>query len=105
MVNVKEPPMRSLKLREGITHKAKIYPAYFNDVESGKKPFEVRVDDRRPKYRVGDNILFQEYSPTLRTYSGRETLKLITYKLDGGNWGIDDDCCVLGLSNPNLLKK
>lgn len=79
-----------------VTHKLKIYPAYFNAVDTGRKPFDVRVNDR--DYKVGDLILFQEYSPTLKTYSGRETLKEITYILNGGNWGIDDDCCVLGLT-------
>lgn len=79
------------------THICKIYPVYFDEVDSGKKPFDVRLDDRRPKYKVNDLIIFREYSPTLHKFSGRETKKVITYKLDGGNFGIDEDCCVLGL--------
>lgn len=41
-------------------------------------------------------IFFREFSPTFKTYSGRECIKTITYKLPGGNWGIDEDVCVLG---------
>lgn len=77
-------------------HKLKIYPAYFNAVDDGRKPFDVRVKDR--DYKVGDTVLFQEYSPTLKEYSGRETEKIITYILNGGDWGIDEDVCVLGLT-------
>lgn len=66
-------------------HELKISPEYFDAVESGVKPFEVRKNDR--EFKVGDTLHLREYNGTMSPYSeapytGRETSKTITYILN-----------------------
>ncbi len=76
-------------------HAVKIWPQYFDDVDSGVKPFEVRFDDRG--YRVGDLLKLREFSPVIEKYTGRVTVKEITYILLGGDFGIMHGYVVMGL--------
>lgn len=83
-------------------HRIKLLREFFNDVVSGKKPFEVRRDDRG--YAVGDTLHISEYDPSGTSYNGgsytgREIEKTITYKMPGGRFGLDPNYCVLGLSD------
>ena len=82
-----------------MTHKLKIAPKYFDDVESGRKPFEFRKNDR--DFRVGDILILQEWS-TVVGYTGRETTKQITYVLLGGVYGIPYEYCILGIAQVEL---
>jgi hypothetical protein len=41
------------------THILKIHPEYFKEVKSGKKTFEVRLNDR--DYKVGDLVILREF--------------------------------------------
>lgn len=62
-------------------HELKIWPEYFEDVDSGRKPFEVRKLDRL--FGKGDILFLREWSP-IKGYSGRVTRKRITYVMAGG---------------------
>lgn len=62
-----------------MTHALKTTPAFFADIKSGSKPFEVRKNDRN--FKVGDRILLQEYHPE-KGYTGEEWEGSITYILD-----------------------
>lgn len=62
-------------------HDVKIWPEFFDDVQTGRKSFELRKNDRG--YKVGDLILFREWEPNTATFSGRHCTKLICYVLDG----------------------
>lgn len=42
-------------------HELKCWPAFFDDVASGKKTFEVRQNDR--DYKVGDVLFLREFEP------------------------------------------
>lgn len=75
-------------------HELKIWPEYFDDVESGRKTFEVRKLDRL--FGVGDTLLLREWS-LIKGYSGRETVKEITYVMAGGQWGLSEGNCILGI--------
>lgn len=87
-------------------HKVKCWPAYFDAIASGAKPFDVRRDDRG--YQRGDIIVLQrtredrlaevdcmlighEWVPK------RELRREITYVLTGGQFGIQAGYVVLGL--------
>lgn len=59
-------------------YQLKIRPEYFHDVVSGKKPFEVRFNDRN--YKVGDYLALNECSDS--GYTGRSCLVRVTYVLD-----------------------
>lgn len=63
-------------------HDLKILPNFFMDIESGKKTFEVRFDDRG--YRVYDILHLREWYPHPLpggTYTGREMKKEVIYLL------------------------
>jgi len=77
-------------------HDLKIWPEFFNDVDSGKKPFEVRVNDR--DYQEGDKLRLREWNPNTNEYTGRETIKFVTHVLKGGVFGLPDNLAVLGIS-------
>jgi hypothetical protein len=51
---------KQLGLPSGIakTHELKCWPKFFNEVEAGRKLFEVRENDR--PFAVGDTIILQE---------------------------------------------
>lgn len=78
----------------GKIHSLKTWPEYFQKVASGEKTFEVRKDDR--EYQVGDTLILQEYIPEWG-YTDHEVTKEITYKLEGGAFGVEKGFCVLGL--------
>ena len=44
-----------------MVHALKIYPEYYEAVKSGKKPFEVRKNDR--DFKVGDILALNEFDP------------------------------------------
>lgn len=48
-------------------HELKILPKWYVDVESSKKNFEIRRNDR--DFKVGDTLILQEYEEG--SYTGR----------------------------------
>lgn len=68
--------------------KKKIWPEYFDAVESGKKNYELRLNDFDVK--EGDTLVLEEWDPKTKQYTGRETEKIVTYvgkfKLDKLFW-------------------
>jgi hypothetical protein len=85
-------------------HYLKTWPTFFKEVESGRKAFEIRRDDR--KFDVGDVLILQEWDPDLAAkddnpsagYTGRDMRKLVTYLLLAKECsGLKDGYCVLGL--------
>lgn len=60
-------------------HDVKCWPEYFDAICSGRKQFEVRLNDR--DYREGDALLLREYDPETDAFSGRLILAQIGYVL------------------------
>lgn len=60
-------------------HYLKTVSPFFEDIESGKKTFEVRLNDR--DFRVGDMLCLQHFVPP-ETYTGKEIQACITYILN-----------------------
>lgn len=94
-----------------VEHKLKTWPAYFDAVERGEKPFEVRRDDRG--FQKGDVLVLQrtsedrlgeveivQVSPDRPwDYKAKNELRRrITYVLTGGQFGIEPGYVVLGLT-------
>lgn len=96
------------------THKLKTWPTYFQAVRSGKKTFEIRKNDRN--YQVNDVLVLEEWKPVQERcdvhyyfegdgrcscsngeYTGAIFEAKITYKLDGGQFGIEEGYCILGI--------
>ena len=59
------------------TIKKKIWPGYFNDVSSGKKNYELRLNDF--EVNEGDTLLLEEWNPETKQYTGRSVEKKVTY--------------------------
>lgn len=108
-------------------HVCKCWPEPFQAVFDGRKPYEIRLDDRDPPYQVGDTMRLQEWDPDPvdprpcdrcahftdaacvsnpgsvclcsppKGYTGREVCVHITYKTPGGAWGLPARLCVLGV--------
>lgn len=82
-------------------HKLKTAQPFFDDIFSGKKNFEYRKDDR--DYQVGDRLdLFEgteEITDETDVRYRKHTHVWVTYKLSGGQFGIPDGYCILGLTH------
>ncbi len=59
-----------------IIHK-KIWPKYFDVISSGKKNFELRLNDF--KINEGDTLILEEWNPKTKQYTGRKIKKQVTY--------------------------
>lgn len=76
------------------THELKCWPAYFADVATGRKSFEVRKNDR--DYRLGDVLLLREFDPDKGIYTGDICGREIVYVLDDPQF-VKDGYVILGL--------
>jgi hypothetical protein len=77
------------------THELKTWPDPFEAVWDGRKPYEVRRNDRN--YLVGDCLVLREWDPGRSRYGQRSISAVITYLTPGGQWGLPLDVCVLGI--------
>ena len=78
-----------------MTHALKTVQPCFDEVMSGDKMFDLRINDR--PFKVGDVIILQEYSIE-EGYSGAELTFTIGYILrDAYQLGLRTDYCILGL--------
>lgn len=77
-------------------HEVKTWIRFEQDIITARKNFEVCKDDR--DYQVGDVIKHKFWNEDLEQYTGKEYTQLITYYLEGGQFGIQDGYCVLGVT-------
>lgn len=80
-------------------HDLKILPEYYEKVLSREKRFEIRKDDRN--FKVSDILNLREYDG--ENFTGRSSLYIVTYKLDGGAYGLENGYCILSISPYNEL--
>ena len=59
------------------TIRKKIWPEYFDAIASGKKKYELRLNDFEAK--EGDTLLLGEWDPNTKQYTGRKIEKKVTY--------------------------
>ncbi|MEK7479571.1 MAG: DUF3850 domain-containing protein [Patescibacteria group bacterium] len=57
--------------------KKKIWPEYFDAIESGRKTFELRLDDFDAS--EGDTLILEEWDPKIKKYSGRTIEKKVGF--------------------------
>ena len=82
-------------------HKIKIEQKFFYDIASGLKSFDVRKNDRN--YAVGDTLEMFEIDENM-TNTGRGVIVRVNYILPGGKYGIEENYCVMGITNPKTVK-
>lgn len=82
---------------ERVVHTVKCDPDFFDDVRTGRKPFEVRKDDRN--YQKGDMLCLVEFDRIKARFTGRVILRKITYVLNATQYadGLQPGYSVLGL--------
>lgn len=73
-------------------HQIRIATTYFEDAASGKKPFELRKNDRN--YKEGDILEMMEFKDGRNT--GRTIRKVVTYLLENYS-GLQDGYCIMGI--------
>jgi ribosomal protein S17 len=78
-----------------MVHDLKVHPPYFERLFTDEKTFEVRKNDR--DYQVGDLLNLREWSPEKGEYTMRMVSRRVTYILHGGQFGIEEGYCVLGI--------
>lgn len=84
------------------THFLKILPRWYQDIESGKKNFEIRRYDR--PFEVGDILVLQEYERG--RYTGRAIQKEIEYIYAGdGTYGLSQEFCILGIKDGKRIER
>ena len=70
----------------------KIWPQYFDGVQSGKKKYELRLNDF--KVQAGDTLVLEEWDPKIKKYTGRVVEKKVTsvaaFRIDKLFWSEDE---------------
>lgn len=83
-----------------MVHELKTWPAPFEAVVAGRKPYEIRRADR--PFAVGDDLHLREWRPAEGGggghYTGREVVVTVTYITRAGEWGLPADRCVMGFA-------
>lgn len=77
-------------------HELMILKKDYDLMKKGIKTFSLRENDKN--YKVGDIIILKEYIDAIG-YTGRKIIKQISYILDGGNSGLNENYCILGFKN------
>lgn len=78
-------------------HSLRCWPEFYAKLESGEKTFELRKDDRG--FRAGDMLLLREWLPGTEVYTGRETLRRVTYLMCGPAFGLLPGYVCMALSD------
>jgi len=79
-----------------MTHALKTWPEFFEQVVRGLKSFELRKNDR--DYKLGDDILLQEYDQKVGKFTGNEWKGEITYVFDNESFGLKKGYILLGIT-------
>lgn len=79
----------------GTTHELKVWPEFFSALWNLNKTFEVRKNDR--DFHIGDRLLLMEWDNAAQLHTGRYVRFLVTYILLGGQFGVEEGYCVMGM--------
>lgn len=75
-------------------HYLKIWPEYFEPLRIKQKSFDVRKNDR--DFKKGDMVVFEEWDPATKAYTGQSCIRFIKYMIQG-IFGLPKEICVLGI--------
>ena len=85
-------------------HELKIEPYFYASVIAGEKRFEIRKDDRSPRFSVGDRLRLREHAPEnyfahdpSPHYTGHECTVRVTFRTD---FEQKTGYVVLGITDP-----
>lgn len=92
-----DPFLRGGPTGGGKSHNLKAHPKPFCAVMEGRKPYEIRLNDR--DFQVGDWLVLNEWDPDTERFTGRWLSRIVTYMTNGGEWGLPDNLCVMAIPN------
>ena len=93
-----------IEMNSNTTHYLKTWQPFWDDIASGKKTFEIRKHDR--DFKIGDILILQEYDHKTEEYClGNCLPAIITYIVEGGQFGIEKGYCVMGIALPKAKNK
>lgn len=96
------PPSDEPVDADRVTHGMKCAQPCFDAVVRGEKTFEVRRNDRGfGGFRVGNELELREWDGM--EYTGRRCTVVVTYVLQGGQYGIADGYCVMSIGKPGVV--
>jgi ASC-1-like (ASCH) protein len=58
-------------------HELKTWPEFYEAILQGRKTFEIRLNDR--DFKVNDLLVLKEYEPIPGVFTGRKTLREVSY--------------------------
>lgn len=82
-----------------MVHRLKTCDEFILDIASGKKPFEVRLDDRG--FNEGHVLLLEGWDNKEKRYTEKVIEAEVTYILYGGHSGIEEGYVVMGIKVRN----
>lgn len=81
-------------------HELKCWNEPFEEIISGKKKFEFRLNDRN--YNVGDELQLNEWDPVRQKYTGRVTYQVVTSILRKG-FGLPEGYCIMSIEKLRVV--
>ncbi len=80
-------------------HHLKTWQPFYDQVKSGEKPFELRINDRH--YRKDDVLVLYEYDPETKVYLGGRIYQLVTCVVKDvpEEFGLKDGYAILGIKD------
>jgi hypothetical protein len=69
-----------------MVHNLKTWPLSFDAIRRAVKSFDIRLNDR--DFKVGDNLILEEYDPVSKKKTGKHCRRIVTYILEGGEFGL-----------------
>ncbi|HEY4497031.1 MAG TPA: DUF3850 domain-containing protein [Candidatus Paceibacterota bacterium] len=79
--------------------KKKIWPEYFDSMASGKRKYDMRLQEFEIK--EGDTLILEEWDPKTKEYTGRSVEKKVThvskFRIDDSPWWPEDEIIEKGL--------
>lgn len=82
-------------------HYLKLWPSVFDAVKERRKTFELRADDRDPRFQSGDVLVLEEWDEVQGQHTGRRFLANVSYVLRGAigeRFGLKPGYCIMALS-------
>lgn len=84
-----------------MTHLLKTWPVYWDAICEGRKPFELRKDDR--PFNVGDTLVLNHYDPETQHLNGSWIEATVTYVLRGPAFGLMEGWVIMGIEVTHKL--
>jgi len=82
-------------------HALKTHPEFFQAIIQRKKTFEIRKNDT--DFKEGEIVMLEEYDPIEKEYTTDAILFVISYILDGGQFGLEEGFCAIGFNQFQIL--